>query len=655
MGSFKRPRRIKKSDYLRVVVTETVPYETPVIFSNEGLYNNIKGEHAGPKLWNLLLDNLVTGAKMLTASTVPFRYKIRHDATSFRRLCLLHPAAQVQIRHFYEKYETLILHFCKRSPASIRAPHSIAGTFYSKSSWENVYQYRADMISEKQIDPFTKYSPSFFSYSGYDRLYKFFDSAEFLDLERRFAFLWSLDVSKCFDSIYTHCLSWALKDKHFTKKHVDSSATFGQAFDGLMQRANHNETHGIVIGPEVSRIFAELLFQTIDCRVIVKLAKKEMEFDRDFSFKRYVDDVFIFARTESVAQAVYSCYDDTLSDFNLRANPLKNDQFKRPFMTKKSRIIREISNVSNEFFDAFLVEQGVAALSPKRIYDRARFTRAFIARVKTILSYNAVPYDEVSSYLISVLTERIKKLVSRGTDGITEENRVHYRDAIIVLVDVLYFLYAVSPSVAASYKLCTAIIIVTKFAKQNLGSYEHTIKQQIFDLTETLLSNEGDRQPTMVEGFVHLEALNVILAARELGEHYLLPESIIGSLFRHPGDFSYFAVISCLFYIRDSPEYKGVRRKLIQAIDRGLGNLSEAPRDAETICLFLDVLACPYILPAKKIRWVSQLFHHLELPAPSARDVGELLQVASARPWFVNWGELDLLNSLEKKELKRAY
>lgn len=78
----------------------------------------------------------------------------------------------------------------------------------------------------------------------------------------------TLDVSKCFDSIYTHGLSWAVKDKAFTKTHVDVSTTFAQAFDQVIRHGNHNETNGIPIGPEASRIFAEILFQEIDRRAI---------------------------------------------------------------------------------------------------------------------------------------------------------------------------------------------------------------------------------------------------------------------------------------------------------------------------------------------------------------------------------------------------
>jgi hypothetical protein len=68
-------------------------------------------------------------------------------------------------------------------------------------------------------------------------------------------------------------VSWALLDKSAIKKFLaDSKNTFGDKFDTLMQKLNFNETNGIVIGPEFSRIFAEIILQKIDVNVKADLA-----------------------------------------------------------------------------------------------------------------------------------------------------------------------------------------------------------------------------------------------------------------------------------------------------------------------------------------------------------------------------------------------
>lgn len=135
--------------------------------------------------------------------------------------------------------------------------------------------------------------------------------------------------------IYTHCLSWATKDKSFTKSNVSVSSTFGQEFDRVIRHGNHNETNGIPIGPEVSRIFSEIIFQEIDQRVIQGLS--DLNLHQDYEFRRYVDDIFIFAGNELIANRVYDKYADVLMSFNLHVNIAKSTCIGRPFFSSKAR------------------------------------------------------------------------------------------------------------------------------------------------------------------------------------------------------------------------------------------------------------------------------------------------------------------------------
>jgi len=72
-------------------------------------------------------------------------------------------------------------------------------------------QYKNNRVDTNDIDLFVRNPASFFSYSGVDRLYKFFSSNEFFRLEKKFPHMMLMDVSKCFSSIYTHSVSWAIK------------------------------------------------------------------------------------------------------------------------------------------------------------------------------------------------------------------------------------------------------------------------------------------------------------------------------------------------------------------------------------------------------------------------------------------------------------
>jgi hypothetical protein len=651
-----KKNRIRRNDYNRVLVTETTPFETPIVFSNDGLYDQIASLDKVGHVQSTIIKALVLfeGISKPPSSTIPYTYKIKKDSKSYRRLALLHPGSQWKVRLFYEKYEQLIIHYCSISPASIRAPKRVSSSFYSKSSWENINKFKTGSVTLDSIDKYVKHAPSFFSYRGYDRLYKFFNSRDYFSLEKKFSFLKTLDVTKCFDSIYTHCLSWAVKDKPFTKSHVKVSSTFAQEFDGIIRHGNHNETNGIPIGPEVSRVFSEILFQEIDKRVIHSLT--DLKFQKDYEFRRYVDDVFIFARNEDVANRVHDKYADVLIEFNLHTNTAKSTCIGRPFASAKTRLIYDAGQQANSFFDKFLEQTGVGVLSPKKIHNTWRLTKSYIDSVKALCHSIDASYDQIASFLISVITERVKRLVNHDEDFTENFQESEYVDAFIVLLDVLFFLYSVAPSVGASYKVSTSVILAARFSKKHLPTRYPSVHQKIFDLTCSLLHDQcGTKHAGDIDGFVHLESFNIALATRELGTNHLLPPEIIDELFVRAGKLTYFTIVASLFYVRDASIYQELRKTLLDAAVDKLSNLTDILMSSEKANLLLDLLSCPYVPDKQKTVWIKSLFRSLQLSQPSKSDLQIFLAGTSTSHAQVDWKDIDLLNSLEKKELRQAY
>lgn len=468
----------------------------------------------------------------------------------------------------------------------------------------------------------------------------------------------SIDVTKCFESIYTHTLSWAVKDKAFAKKNIPNDATFAESFDRLMQGANHNETNGIVIGPEVSRIFAEIILQEVDRRAVAAIAKKcKYEFGVEFSIRRYVDDIYIFADNAVVAKEVEKIYSDQLLAFNLHINPSKIEEVSRPFVTHKSRLIHLAGVHANDFFDKFLADGGdYLSLVPRRIRSIWRLTHSFIENIKSLCSYSQATYDEVASFLISVLSERIKKLVAPKVIKLTDHDEFNYRDAFVVLLEVMFFLYKVSPSVTASYKISTSIILTIRFSRMHLPAVEMAIAQRIFDLTSVLLGDLKNAGGNQVEDFLHLESLNVVLASRELGAHYLLAERDLSMLFRQGEKQTYFSIVSCLYYVRDSLNYKQLREYMISRADDLLKDLGDIKVNSEKAHLLLDLCGCPYVpLKTRKV-WIRRAFKACQIAEPTAAQYSKFEAEFASYRFFVDWsGRVDLLTTLEKKELKQAY
>ena len=81
-----------------------------------------------------------------------------------------------------------------------------------------------------------------------------------------------VDVANCYNSIYTHSISWAICGKENAKKYMRTKlpATLkadyelADLLDVFMRYQKNNETNGIVVGPFTSRIFSEIILASLD-------------------------------------------------------------------------------------------------------------------------------------------------------------------------------------------------------------------------------------------------------------------------------------------------------------------------------------------------------------------------------------------------------
>ncbi|MXS19261.1 antiviral reverse transcriptase Drt3b [Pseudomonas oryzihabitans] len=641
--------RIRKDDINRIVTSETLPAETPLAFSNDGFYINLKNP-SPHHITKFLIDNLIANQEIKI--TIPYKYKIKKNSNELRTLGLMHPGAQYQFIDFYKKYNHTICHYCTGSAFSIRAPYKPASLLYFPNPLDHIQQYREPNTSTAETDESIKHYSTFFTYRGHDRLHKFYNSKDFTDLEKDFSILWTLDVSKCFDSIYTHSIEWATKSKRIAKQNFKISTTFGQRFDVLIRSANYNETNGVLIGPEISRIFAEIIFQDIDQQVESKLEIIGHINGKEYAVRRYVDDFFIFAKSENIANTVRDIFIDALAGFNLQANISKCLKLTRPFFSAKSRVVYQVNHAVNEFCERFLSKHGNSNLLPETIYSKQKLSKSLIDNIKSICSQNEVGYDAISSYIVSAIHERIKKLINtKEIDPSTNER--NYLDALVVLIETQMFFYSVSAAVNSSYKVSSSIILASRFAKAHIPRVSDSFSQRAYELILQLLTGDLAQFKTNVRNFVFLEALNAVIASSELGTKYRFPEKILEELLCDGS--SYYDITTCLFYIKDDENYKSIRKLALKNIEGSIQSLDDIKMNSEKAHLFLDIVACPYLNTKTRYKFMQRLYKTLGSPAPSEQELNDFLNGPSNCYWFTNWKETNLLKLLEKKELQKSY
>lgn len=649
--------KIKKNDFLRILLTETVPTDIPIIFSNDGFYRNCKIEimkstkkqknelqNFTEKFFNDFIKNPVNDKNV----TIPLQYKIIKNETSLRTLSLIHPSSQYKFIEFYEKFGSLICYYCGDSKTSLRAPKKIASTYYFSNRSENRKKFKINLVDTIQDEKRLKHASSYFIYAPFNHLYKFYDSNDFLNLEKKYPSMYSIDISNCFDSIYTHTISWALKTKDFSKKHKNNKS-FGNEFDSIIMSINDNETNGIVVGPEFSRIFAEIILQDIDFKVILSLKEKfQIEFDVDYIIKRYIDDILIFSREKDTSNKIMKEYIDQLYLYKLHLNEKKTKNYVRPFHTKKSILVILIRNKINELNNN-IVYYTESSICPKLIKYPDIFSRKFINEIKLICSTNNEDYSQISNYLISAFFNKTLAIMEANisNEDIDEEIESKYKNFFIFILKVVYFFYSVSPTIKSSYKISKIIILIPKFLEEKFPVSAPTIKQLIIELSIDLFNSDSHLKYMDRDKFVLLEKLNIIIAIGELGYDYLLPEKFIEKIFLlNNKNISYFEIMSCLFYIKNHNDYNSILSQIKNIIIEKITDLSDIKQNSEKVYLFLDTLSCPYLDLSFKIKLINKIKGMERKPNDLKKEV---IDYYIENPWFIHWRSVDLLKILEKK------
>ena len=88
-----------------------------------------------------------------------------------------------------------------------------------------------------------------------------------------FPIVLALDINQFYGSIYTHSIPWAVLEKRQAKLLFRSHSLQGHwsdNLDRLVRNCNQQQTIGIPIGPDTSRIISELILSRIDTEIVAK-------------------------------------------------------------------------------------------------------------------------------------------------------------------------------------------------------------------------------------------------------------------------------------------------------------------------------------------------------------------------------------------------
>ena len=682
------------------LLTDTLPYEVPVLFSNRGLYETLRSaydeyytniikkqaqgiEYIAPKtieyfIKDVFLEDTAPSPlknkikDLFTKDLLPYEYMIVKNKDKQRKISLIHPISQIKICDFYSQYVDEILFHTTCSDVSLRHPIKVTSrTFRQHTSLLNKLtkeeeQANCDdpreVLEDRSIFELEDIPNNYFVYKKYRHIHAFYASKEFLELEQRFEFCFKFDVKRCFDSIYTHSISWAIKGKKYAKSNKSSNETFENKIDKLMRESNWGETHGIPIGSEFSRIFAEIILQKIDQEVEGRLENTNFKINGnnikngiDFRIRRYVDDFFVFVNSEDIGKAILKEYESVLLNYKLFPNEKKYEKMSRPFITNitvaKQKISEELKTTLRAFHNT---DKNDYRLSSKNIFSNAEncsytIVKKNIDNIRITIFDNKIEMIDISNLILSQIKTELAKILKiilslKNTDDAYMSQLVKgAKKYLTCVLDISFYVFHLSARANATYgicKICFEIIeILKKLGDDNL---EKEIKQLIYSQFLLFFENKKTTKPL-------IEFLDIIWVINELGEAYSLPENrFLDMIDIKNNTLSYFEIMVVLSYIKDNKKYAKIYNFILKHIKENFNKAIDIFKQADTFMMFFDIIKCPYIDKAHKLEIlsISGFNNHQK----------EIINFIENNKWFYGWDEkLTLKKLFEIKELKNAY
>lgn len=649
---------LEKRDFYRVVLTDVLPYEVPFILTNEGFYKKLKS--------SALKGNRIFQSIFFSdddVATKPLVYRITKDSESERSLYLTHPSTQIKVCSLYKDYNQLVTHLCSRSTFSLRYPDKIAFSYYTKekksdSNPEEKFKDEGvgvDIDGEKE----PVYASTFYEYKDVSFLYKFYDSYQFHRIEKKFDNLFKFDIAKCFASISTFQLSRSIRDLESYHK-SKGYHSFELQFEKLMNLANFGDSHGIVVGPEFARIFAEILLQSIDVKIKKRLKNLTPSIveSSDYVIKRYVDDYFLFYNEEGVRRVIYDTVIDELAEYKLFCNESKNKKSSVPFITgvsiAKQEYKKQIEQLFNKF-DYIDEENEVKGISvPMNRYNR--MANQIITDIKCIVYNNDISYSSITGYYFTLARIKVSEIDEHISDFKNDVKQCEkVTNFLLVIIELSFFIHSMDFRVRSTYLISQIVIIINRISKSLGESNSELIKKKIYD--ESYLAIKSSiKKKTMKD----IECLNLLIAIRDIDVNYRLSKDDLEDVVGLKGDnynSNYFSLMTCLFYTENKVDYKGTRGKVVACIlkkfdDRYLNIVN----DSERAHLLFDSLRCPY-LTLKMKNEIAQKALSVFCDITKS-EIEDFIKIVSESNWFIDWSKStseSIERLLKKKELKSPY
>lgn len=662
-------QRVSNSKY-RVVVSDVLPYERPAFFTNRFFARFLKyygiiakegclvaTRHTDTEGLKEFLEILGgTGKKIKPC----FQYNITKEGhEAGRRLTVIHPFHQVEMVEFYDRYKMLIIDFSKRSHFSIRYPAKVA-TYQKKP--KGYHKLWSDDALPFDSSESLKH---FFTYKHYKNINMFYGDYRYLRAEKKFSQMSKFDLHHCFESINPETLSMAMFG------HSVDECKGSMAYDFCqLQHSFRNEDSGIVIGPEFSRIYAEIVLQRIDINVENDLYQLGYRRNSDYIFYRYVDDGFLFFHDTIVKDMFTYSYTERLKEYNLELNDKKNIIFTtRPFLegisSAKTQLTKLIDAKFQNRLDTF---KGFVKMQRNMIDIPVKIDfKGFVNEMRSVLRSEGkqVVYKDVTSFMLGLIQKRLMSLLSVFNTLYSEYTKALERGEIneiglktkeryerefvsfcLEMVEILFFILGCDMRMSTSIKVVSLVNKLQMFVRGrcDIDDYVKSSRfpsssiEQIDDkISDEIASLFMNMRPCP---YNMMEILNILELEKVMKKKNQIMPSVLTRFLSQSEQFeeslNFFTVFELIHFIKDDERYSSLQTSLTDWIKNKITTLPESESsDTESVLTFLEAMSCPWIDVDTKSECAKILY--------GERDYEKVCRFAEKqKDLFVQWRDFNL-------------
>lgn len=443
-----------KIDYL---LTDIMPVEISELFSYGKFYEFLlENQRELDSIVDDIMKTKSQGVKLpfnggAWAST-PLKYNILKGMDGSREINLTQPISALNIYFFIECYQKEILSFLENNSYFSLRYHRKNNDLFYKRRTNRLTEYFAK-TSRKIDKSVLQQTGAYFKIHKYNSVSSFTNSRLWQQCNFKYKYFAKVDYKSCFDSIYTHAYKWIIERNTIDSKEAKNSNLF-IVIDRILQNINGKSSNGVIVGPEFSRMVAEILLQHIDKEILQTLQSKGLVVSKDFRIFRYVDDIYIFANTPIVIDTVIKTIELTAQKYLLHLNEFKYYTTETPVVLnnwiEKTRVFAD--KISDLFFKKrelhekkeeldYLVKNGYISLD----------------RLKNEFSLLMTEFPKDRRFIVSYILSTLLNNISNKKDGYKLFDKDKTGRAYIFL-ELALFAYSFCPCFDHTQKILSMIV-----------------------------------------------------------------------------------------------------------------------------------------------------------------------------------------------------